>query len=525
VPAAGTRRVSDSSSPTGGRRRLATVDGSSSAVNGDDFDENPPDPVATIESLGALGYSPESAIADLVDNSIAAGATTVDIIFTWVDPENSWCAVVDNGRGMNEATLRQALRIGSADPTELRADTDLGRFGFGLKTASFSQCREVTVWSRPDGDRSSTRSWDLDHVRRSRRWEMYKGAPPSAMPVLREIRHKGSGTIVLWRRLTSVLSDAEDADTTEIRRNFYQRIDVVEKHLSMTFGRFIARHADPLIIRLNRTVIPAWDPFLKENPATQRLPSEKLQIGSSAVRVASFVLPHESKLGEGEFLAAAGPLGWNSQQGFYVYRQDRLIVAGGWLGLGLAQDDVHNLARISVDVPSTLDREWHLDVRKMSVRPPMALRPRLKLIAMATRTRAKAVYRSRGGEVKKKSRSHLIPVWRQVRRHGELTFTINRDHPLVVEILDKLGSARAEGRMFLQLVEDTVPIPMLPTRLKDEPVTPLDMAGEEQLLSLAEAVYSRYLLTMDREHARKRLAITQPFDQYPEVIKNLTEDP
>ena len=140
-------------------------------------EEAPPDPAATIETLGALGYSTESAVADLIDNSIAAGATRVDVILHW-DGADSWCAVADNGRGMTGDELKQAMTIGSRDPVLPRDAADLGRFGFGLKTASFSQCRDLTVGSRKANQRIAYRTWDLDYVRAEGRWLLFK-SPPS----------------------------------------------------------------------------------------------------------------------------------------------------------------------------------------------------------------------------------------------------------------------------------------------------------------------------------------------------------
>ena len=142
-------------------------------------EEAPPDPAATIETLGALGYSTESAVADLIDNSIAAGASRVDVILHWHGAD-SWCAVADNGRGMTGNELKQAMTIGSRDPVLPRDTADLGRFGFGLKTASFSQCRELTVGSHKTSQRFAYRTWDLDYVRAEGRWLLLKSPPPRA---------------------------------------------------------------------------------------------------------------------------------------------------------------------------------------------------------------------------------------------------------------------------------------------------------------------------------------------------------
>jgi Histidine kinase-, DNA gyrase B-, and HSP90-like ATPase len=489
----------------------------------EDYEDNPPDPVATIESLGALGYSPESALADLIDNSISSGARHVAVTGTWNGRTDSWFAVADDGSGMSEQTLRNALRVGSADPLAPRGLDDLGRFGFGLKTASFSQCRELTVWSQHKGDKAAARCWDLEHVRATKRWEMYRSAPSEAAQIIRKERFDGEGTVVVWRKLINLTDDQVDDDET--RRAFYEQLDNIESHLAMTFGRFISRKKDPIVITLNRAPVRAWDPFLQDDPATQKLPPETLAVGSARVKVSAFVLPHESKLDSVELEKAGGPHGWNAQQGFYVYRQDRLIVAGGWLGFRLAQNDDHNLARIAVDIPTSLDKEWHLDVRKMTVRPPTALRNDLMRIAILTRKRSKAVYRSRGGTVHKPTVKKLTPVWKQTKRHGEIRFAINRSHPLVQDAIEKAGDRANELRTLLELIESTIPIPLLPGTRRHEQAESLRDTSTAVLCSVAQLIYDRFITRdrLSRDEARRRLESTEPFDQYPDIIRSLTE--
>lgn len=195
----------------------------------------------------------------------------VAVTGTWRGPEESWFAVADDGSGMSEQALRDALRIGSSDPLAPRALDDLGRFGFGLKTASFSQCRKLTVWSQHQGKKAAARCWDLDQVRAAKRWEMYRSAPVEAASIIRNQRlNGGHGTVVVWRKLINVTDD--NVDDEEMRRAFYERLDRIELHLGMTFGRYIAKKHHPVIITLNDTPVDAWDPFLQEDPATQPLP-------------------------------------------------------------------------------------------------------------------------------------------------------------------------------------------------------------------------------------------------------------
>ena len=269
--------------------------------DGELSEEVPPDPTATIETLGALGYSTESAVADLIDNSIYAGATQVEVVFHW-DGADSWCAIVDNGRGMTAGQLKQAMRIGSRDPLLPRDTSDLGRFGFGLKAASFSQCRELTVGSRRTGKSLAFRTWDLDYVRAEGRWLLLKSAPPVAKELVEQCQVPDSGTVVLWRRLTGDLVE-EGADVADqgAQRHFLQRVTSLERHLAMTFGRYLLRDREPLRIHLNGVRVGGWDPFLSDHPATQHLPPESLLFRGETVRVSPTILPHRSKLTEAEY--------------------------------------------------------------------------------------------------------------------------------------------------------------------------------------------------------------------------------
>jgi hypothetical protein len=285
----------------------------------------------------------------------------------------------------------------------------------------------------------------------------------------------------------------------------------------MVFGRFLTPGARAVTIRINGQTVRAWDPFLVDDPATQQVPPERLELKRQKVVVRPYVLPHRSKLTDEEFEAAGGPGGWNAQQGFYVYRNDRLIVAGDWLGFSLPRDDSHNLARIAVDVPTTLDREWSLDVTKGTVRPPSGIREDLRRIAKSTRARASAVVRHRGAPVGPRRRRSIVPVWRQVRRHGELIFAVNRDHPVIQELLTASTTHRREVNAVLDLVESTVPVPALPTQPPPERPS-LDGEPPDAVVSLARNLYEAYIgRGISRQEAAQRVMNCEPFDDYPQL--------
>ena len=485
-------------------------------------EEAPPDPAATIETLSALGYSTESAVADLIDNSITAGATRVDVILHW-EGADSWCAVADNGRGMTGNELRQAMTIGSRDPLLPRDKADLGRYGFGLKTASFSQCRELTVGSHKANQRYAFRTWDLDYVRAQGRWLLLKSPPPGTQELIERCHRSNTSTVVLWRRLTGDLVEegAEVADKRAQQR-FLQRVTSLERHLAMTFGRFLLRGKRPLQIYLNEVAVIGWDPFLVDHPATQHLPLERVSLRDEKAVVSPFILPHGSKLTQAEFDRAGGPHGWNAQQGFYVYRSDRLIQAGGWFTREHLKDADYNLARIAVDVPTTLDRAWALDVKKAFVRPPGPLAGDFKRIAQATRKKAREVYRHRGAQVGRRIDQPVDSVWRQFRRHGESTFRINRQHPLIAELLETPRSGPQALRDLIRVIEATLPVSLLLGQRADEPQPRHYAKPDKEIEAVAERMYESLLRKgYTRQGARDRLLMIEPFNLYPDLVDQI----
>ncbi len=434
---------------------------------------------------------------------------------------DSWCAVVDDGRGMNEDQLKEAMRIGSAAALEDRAGSDLGRFGFGLKTASFSQARELTVGSRKRASfKLHARCWDTDHVEQTGRWLMRRGAPARSKELLEELQPAGSGTVVLWRDLISVLDTVDQLGDQDAALHFRSSIRSVELQIGMIFSRFIADAR--LVVKLNGQVVKAWDPFLENEDATQRLPVETPTYRGHEIAVAPFVLPHENKLRHTTYEDGGGPGGWNTHQGFYVYRRDRLISPGDWLGLNLPRNDAYNLARIAIDIPAELDAEWSLNVNKTSVRPPNALVRDLKRIADDTRKRAKRVFTGRGGIILDPDRHpNVRTVWRQTRRQGEVRFVVDRDHPLVrAALLDPSADA---VRDLLNVIERTIPVPYLPPRNDDEVPALADLTPE-QVYEVAERIFNVLLANgNDRAKAIELLGQLEPLNQYPDVIKELTE--
>lgn len=481
-----------------------------------------------IEALRGLGYSPAAALADIIDNSISARADTVEVRFRWLG-RDSTIAVLDNGRGMDEQELDRAMRLGERSPLETRAADDLGRFGLGLKTASFSQCRRLTACSRK-GAAKSALHWDLDVIASSEDdgWHLLEGAPDGAEELLAGLDDRSHGTIVLWEKLDRVIV------TGFQEQDFLDLIDKVERHLAMVFHRFLSGPGPRLSLYLNGRRVAPWDPFLMGNPATWCSPVEFLPADGGTVEVQCHVLPHNDHLSAGERESAAGPNGWKAQQGFYVYRNKRLLVAGGWLGLGRlrewTREEAHRLARIRLDIPNTCDASWAIDIRKSIARPPVMIRERLTRLAEDARERARRVFAHRASPIRPEGGLPVEQVWRAEHSHGGVRYRINRDHQAVLSLLED-GNAMAPWlEALLRVIEETVPIQRiwLDTAERGEmPSSGFGAAAPPEVARILRVLYRNLVLRkgMSPEQAREQLLRTEPFNDHPELVASLPQQP
>ena len=449
-------------------------------------------------------------------------------MFEWDGPRSSM-TLVDDGAGMSEDELRNAMRPGSTNPLESRSGTDLGRFGLGLKTASFAQARSLTVVSRTTGG-TFTRRWDLDHVQDTDRWSLLK-TPPDEAPDLDAQLTAQAGTLVAWHRMDRLV-DEHSKDDDRARAQYFALVDRVRIHLEMVFHRFIEE--DGLDLRVNTQICEPWDPFLRKHGSTQPLPVEALQLTVAGekkprrVKITPYVLPHRSRLTADEHKRAAGPRGWNLQQGFYLYRARRLIVAGDWFDPGTKPEEHHKLARIAVEVDQSVDALWALDVRKSRARPPLALRSDFKRVAAATRERAQAVYRERGrSEVGQTKRQAAVPLWVVESDGKAISYSINREHLAVQAAFESLSASQRRGvEILLRLAERNIPSShILSTGYSDEnrlqPRRGIHVTASDARF-LLEALLDGGLTDAQ---ARAALVAAEPFDRSIEIVNSLEVEP
>lgn len=485
----------------------------------------PPRAGAMLEALRGLGYSTAAALADIIDNSISAGASEVRIEFAWAGPD-SRVSVLDDGRGMSDAELESAMTLGDKSPLDERHPGDLGRFGMGLKTASFSQCRRLTVASVKGGEHSCLR-WDLDALASdpSGGWLLFEGPAPGSQSFLEPLSGKSAGTLVLWETMDRVVTKAYTAN------DYADLIDRVEGHLAMVFHRLLEGPRARIRILINGRPVMPWDPFMSGHPAKPwNSPVARSSADAVNVAVECHVLPHKDKLSAEEFARAAGPDGWNAQQGFYVYRNERLLVAGGWLGLGPGRawnrEEPYRLARIRLDIPNTADAAWKIDIRKSIAKPPVSLRPWLSKLAEHTRDQARKVFAYRGSPTQTRVGGPIEQAWRVERTNAGARYRIDEKHPAVAAALGAAAEHAPLVRAMLRVVEETVPVQRIwldTAENRDTPRTGFAGAPAAAVVEVLRALYSDMVgrRGMSDAVAKKSLLMTEPFHNYPDLIAAL----
>lgn len=380
-----------------------------------------------VNSLRDLGYNFPQAVADLVDNSITAGADVISVELIFDGPD-SWLRIADNGAGMSDAEITEAMRYGAK---QSYGDEDLGKFGLGLKTASLSQCRRLTVASRRSSRaRIAVRQLDLDHVIDSDRWQILVPSGNAVDQRLRDPLRSGSGTIVLWESLDRLLG-YKIPWGKHAQRALDSLAEQLRVHIGMIFHRFIVGSIDgrrKVKILVNGQRVAPWDPFAASESATEVLPAADLDIefdsGIGLVRFQPYVLPPRSLFSSEErFDTAGGPRRWNAQQGLYIYRANRLIQSGGWCRMRV-QDEHLKLARASLDFFPDLDSAFEVNVSKVRVTLPADLRLHLAEPIDELARAAQSKYRSHTREPAVRSAringKHRAALEKAAREAGEI---------------------------------------------------------------------------------------------------------
>lgn len=481
--------------------------------------EVPPNPSYTLKTLRNIGYSLESAISDIIDNSVSANAENI-----WItSKECNFLMISDDGDGLSSEEIVSALTIGGVDCENVRDKSDLGRFGMGLKLASFSQCKTLTLASKLSDGMMSAWQWDLDYVSNSSKWNIRSVSLTEERYSLinEKLKSLNHGTVVYWEKLDVHAKEWPEITGKE-RENFEEKLLNVKKYLGMIFHDFIAS-GNLRIYFTDKTLVKAWNPFLSESNAI-RIPLDASHV--PGIRIQPYILPHRSKLNDREYEKACGPFpDWNQAQGFYVYRGGRLISYGTWFGLrGFSKKKREtNLARIKLDITNCDDSLWDIDVMKTSVKLPGSgpYRDIIKYVAWKTCEESKAVYSCKGTGYRKKKNPEYRPVW-DFTMSDEYHLMISREHPLISDFLEKLPSEnRKEAEMLFRLIEETVPVSDLITYESQNPeIRPGSFENSDEDIELMLRHWR--IINSDKltyEEKERELLKTEPFSERPELIK------
>lgn len=480
-----------------------------------------PEASSMIETFRAIGYSIETAIADIIDNAITAGAKNIWIDYDWKG-SNTTLSILDDGIGMNNEQLIQAMRPGSKNPLEERKSDDLGRFGLGLKTASFSQSRKFTVFSLAKDCNAVFWTWDLDFVNQAQAWKLIRFIP-NENKWFQNLESLETGTCVVWWDLDRLTKDTSE-DNEQAKSKFLEIMDSVKSHLSMVFHRYMD---EGLKIHFRGREIKPWDPFMIGVDGLQSKPETRLEGG--LIRIKGFVLPHRSKLSAQQYSYGKGPRdSWTSHQGFYVYRNRRLLVAGDWLGL--FRREVHyDLCRIRIDLPNNFDNDWQIDIKKSIARPPSIYREQISAVAKEVRNQAVEVYRHKGKVLKRKlSSDEYFPFWEERARHGKRFYKINRSHPLLNQLLSNSGDLKKDIEKVIQFIEETIPVPLITLQESENEKPhgqPFEGIDHNAIKETMQKLFDGFISSgLSIEKAKARILNTEPFNFYSEYIEFISNE-
>lgn len=474
--------------------------------------ELPPYAPTLMESTRAIGYSLEAASADIIDNSIAAGASTVNIFFFPMG--EAYVAFLDNGCGMNSNELNDAMQYGSKSPLGIRDKQDLGRFGLGLKTASLSQCRMLTVITK-QGEALEARRWDLDYVTETGKWSLLilNKEEMKKIPCIEELMKYVSGTLVVWQNLDRLRTGESNFEQAMTRK-----FDRVRNHISLVYHRYLSGEAgiQKLAITINHVPVNPVDPFL-HHKSTQIMDDEVLVIRGSKIIVRPYMLPHTSRMTPEELQMLGGTDGLRKMQGFYVYRNKRLLIWGTWFRM-IKQDNLSKLARVQVDIPNTLDDLWTLDIKKSSAQPPAEVKKNLQTVIEKLAEQSRRTWTWRG---KKEVGDPDMQLWNRMKtRDGGVFYEINRKHPLVQQVSRVSPQTNRILDLLLKQIEKGLPLNQLYIDLnQDVRVENEQKQPPEEIIAIAKMLISNMSSEEEKENFLQTLMLAEPFRNYPDLRK------
>lgn len=331
----------------------------------------PPDPSRLIEGLRDTGYEFNTALADVIDNSVDAEATTIAIRIDMDSDGEIVVSVTDNGKGMNREGLLNGMTYGAPVHADAKR---LGKFGLGLKTASTAFCRKLSVISRDSGTTRALKAvWDLDHVEETGAWELLLGAPnKEELAILNGLASGHAGTVVLWEKIDRLLKNYKNQSGGHARNSLQRVIEGFKDHAAMIYQRYLDpkdERARTITMTVNEAKLKPWNPFCEDETETELVAKDTQEVdlpdGSVAsFQIRAFVLPRREQFSSAE--AAASARIKNQNQGIYIYRENRLIHPADWLGMFSKEPHV-TLLRVEFSFDHLLDEAFQVDIKKSKI--------------------------------------------------------------------------------------------------------------------------------------------------------------
>lgn len=332
--------------------------------------ENTPNASKLMESLRYSGYDNNIALSDLVDNSLDANATSIEVNINLDSKKDVSIIISDDGIGMDEKTLGQALRLGSA--THRNIESDLGRFGMGMVTASISIAKRIEVYTKQINGHALTSIMDLDEMAKNNNFNVYR--EKSTLEEIKFAQHHGlkdSGTILVLKKCDKLT-----------KPNILEFTDSLKKDLGETYRYFLRSGKK---ISVNKSMVEIVDPMWTDGALTEEY-KQKSEIFSDeryeikidgtdkkeAFTVKIYILPKFDQVIMRKLKIGIG------NQGFYILRNYRQISRADDLGRIWNKDPHLNNIRAEIIFSGTLDLAMGINYTKHSIKPIQAVIDKLQ---------------------------------------------------------------------------------------------------------------------------------------------------
>jgi len=427
-----------------------------------------PVPDFLIKSISEQGYSLEAAIADLIDNSVTANSSVIQVLVdTETEPFQLFLA--DNGDGMSAHELVNNMQFPSSNPEGVRSLEDLGRFGLGMKAASFSQTRKFTVISRKKGDdKYFGLTWDVDHLVQTKKWELLVNTELEIDGLIKDfnklnkdfngcISNFSPNTIVIWSGLYKFEKYLKEYNR---KKSLYREVvQNTTEHLAIVFHRFLDNTHNPLTIRVNNSHIRPFNPFPESQQSLRKLEFRQRGFGNDNIKLEGFILP-SSSIKESQQPNS----GWTTpnkslldMEGVYIYRSNRLIIYGGWNGL-IRKAPRLQLARLRVDIGNKADHLLHLNVAKSQVIIPHDLVEAFKGYIKELTSEAEKEFFNRGiRKFDNKPNSKDVKFLKKIHSNKGPLLELNHEFPLLKEIVNSCENKQKKQMLLLiRMINTTI---------------------------------------------------------------------